>query len=135
MHFSCTVRSLGYIVSAEGFREGSGCYELAQSQIPARPCRGFWALSIYLPHFIRNFSQLAAPLTALTSTKTAFRWSSGSGCCILQIQKALFQLPSLLPPDPSWQFVVEVDASEMGVDAVLSQRSLTDGKVHPCTYF
>ncbi len=43
--------------------------------------------------------------------------------------------PILVAPDPSWQFVVEVDASEMGVDAVLSQRSLTDGKVHPCTYF
>ncbi len=25
--------------------------------------------------------------------------------------------------------------SEVGVGAVLSQRSLTDGKVHPCTYF
>ncbi len=43
--------------------------------------------------------------------------------------------PILVAPDPSWQFVVEVDASEVGVDAVLSQRSLTDGKVHPCTYF
>ncbi len=43
--------------------------------------------------------------------------------------------PILVAPDPSWQFVVEVDASEVGVDVVLSQRSLTDGKVHPCTYF
>ncbi len=43
--------------------------------------------------------------------------------------------PILVAPDPSWQFVVEVDASEVGVDAVLSLHSLTDGKVHPCAYF
>ncbi|XP_061653427.1 uncharacterized protein LOC133488913 [Phyllopteryx taeniolatus] len=33
------------------------------------------------------------------------------------------------------QFIVEVDASEAGVVAVLSQQSQTDGKVHPCAYF
>ncbi|KAL0172849.1 hypothetical protein M9458_033160, partial [Cirrhinus mrigala] len=38
-------------------------------------------------------------------------------------------------PDPSRQFVVEVDASEVGVGAVLSQRSPTDDKIHPCAFF
>ncbi len=31
--------------------------------------------------------------------------------------------------------MVEVDASEVGVGAVLSQRSSSDDKVHPCAYF
>ncbi len=38
-------------------------------------------------------------------------------------------------PDPESQFIVEVDASDVGVGAVLSQRSLCDGKVHPCAFF
>lgn len=33
------------------------------------------------------------------------------------------------------QFIVEVDASEVGVGAILSQRSSADGKVHPCAFF
>ncbi len=41
----------------------------------------------------------------------------------------------LRAPDPTRQFVVEVDASEVGVGAVLSQRATTDDKMHPCAFF
>lgn len=42
--------------------------------------------------------------------------------------------PILTVPDPSRQFVVEVDASNVGVGAALSQRSEKDNKLHPCTF-
>ena len=38
-------------------------------------------------------------------------------------------------PDPERQFIVEVDASNTGVGAVLSQRSAGDSKVHPCAFY
>lgn len=41
----------------------------------------------------------------------------------------------LIQPSPELQFVVEVDASDSGVGAVLSQRSPSDQKLHPCAYF
>ncbi len=71
----------------------------------------FLGFANFYCRFIRNFSQLAAPLTALTSTKTAFRWSNAA------------------------EAVVEVDASEVGVGAVLSQRATSDDKMHPCAFF
>uniref|UniRef100_A0A3B5QD67 Gypsy retrotransposon integrase-like protein 1 n=1 Tax=Xiphophorus maculatus TaxID=8083 RepID=A0A3B5QD67_XIPMA len=37
--------------------------------------------------------------------------------------------------DPSKQFIVEVDASETGVGAVLSQQSDSDNRTHPCAFF
>ena len=37
-------------------------------------------------------------------------------------------------PDPEKQFILEVDASDTGAGAVLSQGS-SDDKVHPCAYF
>ncbi|XP_056892129.1 uncharacterized protein LOC130527521 [Takifugu flavidus] len=43
--------------------------------------------------------------------------------------------PVLMHPDPERQFVVEVDASDSGVGAVLSQRHFTDNELHPCTFF
>lgn len=41
----------------------------------------------------------------------------------------------LTHPDPEFQFTVEVDASDSGVGAVLSQRSPADHKLHPCAFF
>ncbi|KAI5086479.1 hypothetical protein C0J45_23991, partial [Silurus meridionalis] len=43
--------------------------------------------------------------------------------------------PVLTLPDPSRQFVVEVDASDKGVGAILSQRGATDNRLHPCAFF
>ncbi|KAF7640894.1 hypothetical protein LDENG_00007310, partial [Lucifuga dentata] len=43
--------------------------------------------------------------------------------------------PILQLPEPDHQLVVEVDASDVGVGAVLSQRSAEDNKIHPCAFF
>jgi hypothetical protein len=41
----------------------------------------------------------------------------------------------LAHPDPSLMFIVEVDVSEAGIGAVLSQRSGTQPKLRPCAFF
>ncbi|KAK1804836.1 hypothetical protein P4O66_003676 [Electrophorus voltai] len=42
---------------------------------------------------------------------------------------------SQMLPDAELPFVIEVDASEVGVGAVLPQPSGEDKKLHPCAYF
>lgn len=42
--------------------------------------------------------------------------------------------PILTIPDPHQQFVVEMDASNDGIGAVLSQKSAKDNKLHKCAY-
>ena len=76
---------------------------------------------------------MAAPLTALTSTKVRLEWS-GPALAAFNDPKARFtSAPILVQPAPGRQFMVEVDASAVG--AVLSQRFLKDGKIHPCAFF
>uniref|UniRef100_A0A8K9WTB0 Gypsy retrotransposon integrase-like protein 1 n=1 Tax=Oncorhynchus mykiss TaxID=8022 RepID=A0A8K9WTB0_ONCMY len=95
----------------------------------------FTPVANFYRRFIRNFGQVAAPLTALTSVKTCFKWSVSAQGAFDLLKNRFTSAPILVTPDVSRQFVVEVDASEVGVGAILSQRSLSDDKVHPCAYF
>ncbi len=97
--------------------------------------RGFWGLPIYYRRFIRNFSQVAAPLTFLTSSKTRFTWSEAAQGAFDRLKGLFTSAPILITPDPEKQFIVEVDASDVGVGAILSQRSSLDDKIHPCAFY
>ena len=78
---------------------------------------------------------MAAPLTALTSQKVAFQWSPAAEERFSELKSRFSSAPILILPDLDCQFVVEVDASDSGVGAVLSQRSAEDQKLHPCAFF
>lgn len=81
---------------------------------------------------------MVAPLTALTSSKVAFSWLPGAVEAFLKLKEKFTKFttaPILQMPDPERQFVVEVDASDVGVGAVLSQRATSDQKLHPCVFF
>ena len=95
----------------------------------------FLGFSNFYRRFIRDYSRVAAPLTQLTSTKVPFGWSQGAQSAFLRLKKLFSSAPVLCHPDPAVQFVVEVDASNSGLGAVLSQRSALDNKLHPCSLF
>ncbi len=133
-----SVPFLGYIVSSEGMRmDPDKVQAVVNWPTPdsRKALQRFLGFANFYRRFIRNYSQLAAPLTALTSTKTMFRWSSSAEAAFSKLKSCFVSAPILVAPDPSRQFVVEVDASEVGVGAVLSQRSSSDDKMHPCAYF
>lgn len=85
-------------------------------------------------HFIRGYSILAAPLSALTSPKVPFTWSPAVDRDLVDLKHRFTTAPILVHLDPSRQFVVEVDASDVGVGAILSQQSAQDQKLHPCAF-
>ncbi len=68
----------------------------------------FLGFANFYRRFICSFSQLAAPLTALTSIKTPFRWSSAAEAVFTKLKGCFVSAPILIVPDPSRQFVVEV---------------------------
>lgn len=95
----------------------------------------FLGFANFYRRFIRSYSSVAAPLTALTSSKVPFSWPAAAEEAFCKLKKAFTSAPILVTPDPQLQFVVEVDASDVGVGAVLSQRSPSDDKLHPCAFF
>ncbi|KAG5278113.1 hypothetical protein AALO_G00095330 [Alosa alosa] len=100
-----------------------------------RELQSFLGFANFYRRFIRNYGTLAAPLTALTSSAVRFIWSSAAEEAFLTLKQRFTSAPILIHPDPGLQFIVEVDASNIGVGAVLSQRSSKDHKVHPCAFF
>lgn len=52
-----------------------------------------------------------------------------------QLKERFTSAPVLKLPDPTKPFVVEVDASEVGLGEVLSQYYGAACKLHPCAFF
>ena len=94
----------------------------------------FLGFANFYRRFIRGFSTVAAPLHTLTSSKVRFVWTPEAERAFQDLKLRFTSAPILILPDPMQQFVVEVDASDMGVGAVLSQRSSKDNKLHPCAF-
>uniref|UniRef100_A0A3Q3GHN4 Gypsy retrotransposon integrase-like protein 1 n=1 Tax=Kryptolebias marmoratus TaxID=37003 RepID=A0A3Q3GHN4_KRYMA len=132
-------------VSFLGFILGGGRVRPTEEKIRAvlewptpqtrKQLQRFLGFANFYRRFIRNYSQTALPLTALTSTKIPFSWTPEAEAAFTQLKNLFANAPILIQPDPSKQFIVEVDASDTGVGAVLSQISSQDNKTHPCAFF
>ncbi|KAG1930238.1 retrotransposable element [Pimephales promelas] len=133
-----SISFLGSIISAEGVSMDSSKvravteWPVPESRVALQRFLGF---ANFYRRFIRNFSQIAAPLSALTSVRVQFSWTQEAQTAFDRLKSLFPSAPILRSPDVSRQFIVEVDASEVGVGAILSQRSSSDEKVHPCAYF
>lgn len=133
---SNTVSFLGYIIE-------SGQYRTDPSKIKAvvewpklsKQLQRFLGFANFYRRFIKDVSRVAAPLSKLTSTLSPFSWSPEADSAFLQLKTLFPSAPVLIQPDSSRQFIVEVDASDTGVGAVLSQRVEPHHKLHPCAFF
>jgi hypothetical protein len=114
---------LGHIISGQGV-------QVHQEKIRAildwpmpknlTELRGFFGLCSYYRRFVKGFSQLGAPLTDLTK-KGAFHWTEESQQTFDKMKEVMSTCPVLALPDFSQSFVLECDASGVGIGAVLMQ--------------
>ena len=132
------VSYLGHIISAEGVRPDPEKTEKVKSfPVPhdVTQVRQFLGLASYYRRFVPKFAKIAAPLHALLKKNHTFEWSSECLNAFNQLKEVLTSSPVLVFPKfgPGCEFVLETDASYVGLGAVLSQQQ-DDGKVHPIAY-
>uniref|UniRef100_A0A3P9JFM0 Gypsy retrotransposon integrase-like protein 1 n=1 Tax=Oryzias latipes TaxID=8090 RepID=A0A3P9JFM0_ORYLA len=133
-----SVSFLGFIIEAGNIRpDPVKVSAVANWETPSsrKQLQRFLGFANFYRRFIRNYSSLAAPLTKLTSVNQPFVWGPEAHNAFNKLKTMFVTAPILIQPDPQRQFIVEVDASDSGVGAVLSQREEHSGKLKPCAFF
>ncbi|XP_051510334.1 uncharacterized protein LOC127415613 [Myxocyprinus asiaticus] len=96
----------------------------------------FLGFANFYRHFIRNYSIIAAPLTSLLKEKpNKLPWKDAAYQAFISLKSSFRTTPILKHPDPNLPFVVEIDASDCRIGAVLSQCHGTPGKLYPRAFF
>lgn len=116
---------LGYILSVGQVKTDPANVKAVMEWPTPTSCKHLqWFLSFanFYRRFIWNYSQVVTPLTRLTSTKLPFTWSHEADTVFTRLKDLFTTAPILIHPDTSKSFIAEVDASDIGVGAVLSQR-------------
>ncbi|KRX51502.1 Retrovirus-related Pol polyprotein from transposon, partial [Trichinella sp. T9] len=120
-----SVRYLGHIVTQHGVStdpEKTAAVQEWPTPRCVREVRQFLGLASYYRRFVRNFAGVANPLHALTRKGEKWRWGPKEEEAFARLKDALVSPPILCHPDFDRTFLVDVDASEDAIGAVLSQQ-------------
>jgi predicted aspartyl protease len=86
----------------------------------------------YYRSFIKDFSTVAEPILRLTKADKKFEWGPEQREAKGKLLMALTTAPILAYPDFYKEFIVQVDASEVGLGAILAQ--IQEGKERVIAY-
>lgn len=93
----------------------------------------FLGLCTYYRRFVPSFADVARPLHKLTEKGQPFMWTRECDSSFHRLKEALASDPVLAYPEIKDLFVLDTDASNVGIGAVLSQVHQGDERV--ITYY
>jgi hypothetical protein len=73
--------------------------------------------------FVPGYTAIVRPLTALTKKDVPFKWTQDCTNAIQKLKDIVKGDPVLMRPDHTKKFILEVDASQYALGAVLSQKN------------
>lgn len=123
--FSTQVHYLGHVISAEGVMpdpakvEAVRAWPVPKSQTEVQ---SFVGLASYYRRFVKGFADIARPLHQLVEKGRRFQWTDHCQGAFDQLKANLITAPVLAYPDPNKPFILDTDASDVGIGAVVSQE-------------
>ena len=125
----------GHVISAEGVAVGEDRIKAIQElRTPTciKDLRSVLGVMDFVRRFVPNCAEVTAPLVDLTrkefATRSRFKkaWGKTQDTASAHIKHLLMSAPVLQFPDYEREYIVHVDASEIGVGAFLAQPSKDD---------
>ena len=127
---------LGHLVSDKGIcSDPTKTKSVQEWPIPrtVTEVRSFVGLCSYLRKFIPNISTVCKPLHVLTEKGRSFNWCEECQIAFNTLKSALISAPILAFPQGSGEFILDCDASNVALGAVLSQ--IQDGEERVIAYY
>ena len=124
--FARQVEFLGHVISEQGIKtdpKKTECIDKWPTPKNVHDVRAFLGLCGYYRKFVYRFSNIAKPLYKLTEKRTPFVWSEECAEAFKVLKEKLVQSPILAHPDVTKPFILDVDASDKCIGAVLSQET------------
>ncbi|XP_074306818.1 putative mitochondrial protein AtMg00860 [Silene latifolia] len=84
--------------------------------------QSFLGLAGYYRRFVKYFSKIARPMTAMMRKETRFRWDKSSETAFQTLKERLTTAPVIALLEGSENFVVYIYASKNGLGCVLMQN-------------
>ena len=129
------IEFLGVRVNADGIRPAEEKIQAMRNMSQPKnkdELGSFLGLANHYQEYIPMYAHLANPLYQLKKKDAKFIWSESCEKAFQEIKEKLYQAPILKIPDMSKPFIVQTDASDVAMGAVLLQES--DGKRHVIAY-
>ena len=117
---------LGHVVSETGIATDPAKIEAVKDwPVPRTPkqMKSFLGLCSYYRRFVEGFASIARPLHKICEKSAQFIWSDECQKAFDTLKTALTSSPVLAYPDPGKEYILDTDASQKSVGAVLSQVS------------
>ena len=122
---SSTLSFFGQVFSEEGTRpDPQRVADLLNAPQPsnAHDVRSLLGMANYSSKYIRDFATLTAPLRELTKKDVKFEWTHKHQAAFEKLTTTLATAPCMSYFDKNKETFVVVDASPVGVSAILSQK-------------
>ena len=133
--FQIGVNYLGHVLHKTGIRPDPKKVQAVrdwQRSNTVTQVRSFRVFCNYYRKFVKNFAEVAKPLYRLTSKRVKFTWEKEHEDAFQLLKTRLLQAPVLACPHFRHPFVIDTDASETPLGAVLSQ--IIDGEERPIAF-
>ena len=135
--FQKELKFLGHKISKEGISKDEEKVEkIVHWPTPkdVTELRSFLGLTTYYSKFLRNMAEVATPLYRLLHQDIPFRWTTRCQEAFEELKKLITTAPILGVPDLSQGcFIVDCDASQNSIGAVLSQ--IQDNQERPLYFW
>ena len=123
--FKKEVDFLGYVIDEKGVHTDPRKIECIKSwPLPQniKEVQSFLGLCGYYRRFIANYSHLAKRLTRLLEKGQKLNWTTECSEAFEKLKHLLITAPILAHPDFTQPFILDTDASNQALGAVLSQK-------------